>query len=86
MADSTSPRDHGISKDAFREYGQWTRRFSGRVRELAIKLAIARGVPASVTPEILAEAVRLTCEEIAAEIASRCQDRQSPRGPGSRVA
>ena len=86
MADSTAPRDHRISGDAFREYGQWTRRFSGRVRETAIRLAIARGVPAHVTPDVLAEAVRLTCEEIAAEIKSRNQQRQSRRGPQSKVA
>ena len=64
------PTDSGttIPPHASEELNEWTGRFSHMVRESASRLAAAGTTPGLITSETLAEAVRATCERLAAEL------------------
>jgi hypothetical protein len=70
MKDRTFPPEGDITRTALQDYGDWTARFRSLLRKTAIELAESRGQPVVVTSEIIAEAVRLSCEELAAQAAT----------------
>ncbi len=68
MIDPIRSRKDRITRQAFREFDRWTRRFSRMVRESATSLATAGSTPGLITSETLVDAVRTTCEQLAAEL------------------
>jgi hypothetical protein len=86
MLDSDALGSYEISKQAFCGFREWKRLFVGKLRESAIELARGHGGQVVVTPRILAQAVRLTCEEVAAEADALDFQEESPDEPRSRVA
>ncbi len=61
-----------ITRQAFHEFSTWTDRFSRTVRERARAAAGEAGEPGLITSEILAVAVRMACEDLAAELSLPC--------------
>ncbi len=61
-------RNDRITRQAFREFHVWTERFGQKVRERAAGLAHAGNTARVLTSDMLVEAVRAACEDLAAEI------------------
>ncbi len=66
--DAMSSGQDRITRQAFHEFDRWTRRFSRMLRESASSLATEGRPPGLITSETLVDAVRTTCEQLAAEL------------------
>lgn len=68
MTDSNGSRADRITRQAFREFDLWTERFSRMVYERAGTLASTGSTPGLITSQTLVDAVRKSCEQLAAEL------------------
>lgn len=86
MTDPIRSGKNRITREAFHEFDAWTQRFSRMVRESAGRLATVGRPPGIITSQTLADAVRTTCEQLAAELGAVDEGRSSNGREDRKVA